>query len=424
MTILAIFVGFLVLAILRVPMAFAMLAVALVYLVVTGTPLSLAPQRMVGGADSFTMLAAPLFILMGALMNAMKITDSIFSFASVLVRSLPGGLAHVNVLASVIFAGMSGSMVADAGGLGQVEIKAMRQAGYADRFSAAVTTASALIGPIIPPSIVIVLYAYLTEQSVAALFMAGIVPGLLLGLAMMVLIWLMAVTGYEKCPVQPRASLCDIWTAFKSAILPLMAPVILVGGILSGYFTPTEAGAIAVVYVLLIGSIGLSFDIRAIYGALVETVFVTASLMFVLAAAAIFSWIIALADIGPSIGALVDALSVGPVSALIVVAVIIIILGMFMEGLPIMIILVTPLLQVLEPMGIDPVQFGIVFICCIMFGGLTPPVGVTLYVVMRIAGVGLADFLRGMWPFYVVIVLTILSLIFFPALTTYLPSLL
>lgn len=424
MTILAIFAGFLILAVLRVPMAFAMLPVALVYLLVTGTPPMLAAQRMVGGADSFTMLAAPLFILMGTLMNAMKITDKIFNFASVLVRALPGGLAHVNVLASVVFAGMSGSMVADAGGLGQVEIKAMRKAGYSDRFSAAVTTASALIGPIIPPSIVIVLYAYLTEQSVAALFMAGIIPGLLLGLAMMVLIWFLAVTGIEKCPVQPRASRAEIWRALREAALPLMAPVILVAGILSGFFTPTEAGAVAVVYVLAIGSFGMKFDLRAIYAALKETVYVTASLMFVLAGAAIFSWIIARANIGPSIGALVDALSIGPISAMLVVAVIILCLGMFMEGLPIMIILVTPLLQVLEPMGIDPIQFGLVFITCIMFGGLTPPVGVTLYVVMRIARVNLSDFLKAMWPFYLVIALVILALICVPGLTTYLPSLL
>lgn len=424
MTIIAILAGFLILAVLRVPMAFAMLPVAIIYLLVTGTPPMLAVQRMVGGADSFTMLAAPLFILMGTLMNAMKITDKIFNFASVLVRSLPGGLAHVNVLASVVFAGMSGSMVADAGGLGQVEIKAMRKAGYTDRFSAAVTTASALIGPIIPPSIVIVLYAYLTEQSVAALFLAGIVPGLLMGGAMMVLIWGMAVTGIESCPVLPRASLSEILRAFRQAILPLMAPVILVGGILFGLFTPTEAGAVAVVYVLIIGAVGMKFDLRAIYDALKETIYVTSSLMFVLAGAAIFSWIIARADIGPAIGNLVNALSVGPISAMIVVGLIVLVLGMFMEGLPIMIILVTPLLQVLEPMGVDPIQFGIVFVTCIMFGGLTPPVGVTLYVVMRIAKVNLAEFLKAMWPFYVVIVLVLLALICMPGLTTYLPSLL
>lgn len=422
MTLLVIFLLFLALAVLRVPMAFAMISVSIGYLWWAGIPLSLAAQRVVGGADSFTMLAAPLFILMGNLMNGMRVTEKIFAFASALVRALPGGLGHVNILASVLFAGMSGSMVADAGGLGQIEVKAMRQAGYRASFSAAVTAASAIIGPIIPPSIVIVLFAFLTEQSVGEMFLAGIIPGLLIGGAMMLLVWLMAKTGAEPCPIMPHATKAEILKAFRGAILPMLAPVILVGGIISGLFTPTEAGAVAVVYVFVIGTFYMGFDWTRIALALRETVMITVSMMFVLASAAIFSWIIARADIGPELTLLIESVSVGPITAMIAIGVLLVLLGMVMEGLPIMIILVTPLMGIVTPMGVDPVQFGIVFITCIMIGGLTPPVGITLYVVMRIARVPLRDFLRAMLPFYAIIALVILALICIPQLTTFLPS--
>ena len=184
------------------------------------------------------LIAVPLFLAAGFLMNTMGITDRIFDFAGTLVRHLPGGLGHVNVVSSVIFSGMSGSVVADAGGLGVVEIRAMRKAGYSARFSAAITAASALIGPIIPPSVVMVIYAFVTEVSLGKMFIAGVIPGLMMALSMMILIAIMALTGMEDCPRQPRATLGELWTAFRRAFLPMMAPVILVAGILSGIFRP------------------------------------------------------------------------------------------------------------------------------------------------------------------------------------------
>ena len=415
--------GFLGLILLRTPIAFAMLPVAMIYLWVNEVPSSLLAQRVAGSVDSFALLAVPMFLLTGNLMNSLGITNRIFAFASACVRSIPGGLGHVNVVASVIFAGMSGSAIADAGGLGRVEIKAMNDAGYRKRHSAAVTAASALIGPIIPPSIIMVIYSFITEVSLGRLFLAGVIPGLILALSMMVVIYVSATTDPEGYPRMKRASLCEVWTTFKGAILPILAPVILVAGILSGVFTPTEGGVVAVLYVLLIGVVALGFRFEHVLEAVIDAARTTAITLMILAVAIIFSWIVTTADVPLAFADAVSKITQSPTGVLFVIAVCVILLGMFMEGIPIMVVFMPTFMTLAAAMGIDFVHLGIVFIISLMLGGLTPPVGITLYVVMKISGVSLPDFMRSIWPYYIAYIVVIAILILFPAITLWLPNL-
>ncbi|MAL80696.1 MAG: ABC transporter permease [Sneathiella sp.] len=413
---------FLILILIRVPIAFAMLITAAVYLLAADISLVLLAQKVAGGVDSFSLLAVPLFLLAGFLMNTMGITERIFAFAGALVRHIPGGLGHVNVLASVIFAGMSGSIIADAGGLGAVEIKAMREAGYRDRFSAAITAASALIGPIIPPSIIMVIYAFVTEVSVGRLFLAGVIPGLLMAGSMMILIYFLAKTGREVCPVLPRADFKEVLSTFHGAILPILAPLILIGGIMSGIFTPTEAGVVAVVYVLIVGLFLLKFSWRHIVHATAEAATATAATLFIIACAAIFTWIVSTANIPQIFSEFVSGWVTTQAGVFMVIIISVLLLGTVMEGLPILIVFGPLFLAIATNVGIDPIHLGIVFIMSIMIGGITPPVGITLYVVMAIAKVPLPDFMRSIWPFYFAIVAVIILLVFFPALCLWLPD--
>lgn len=413
---------FLLLIFIRVPIAFAMLFAAVIYLVVMDVPLVLVAQKVAGGVDSFALLAVPLFLLAGYLMNTMGITERIFAFAGALVRHIPGGLGHVNVLASVIFAGMSGSIIADAGGLGAVEIKAMREAGYRDRFSAAITAASALIGPIIPPSIIMVIYAFVTEVSLGRMFMAGIIPGILMALSMMVLIFFLAKTGRERCPVHPRADFRELLTSFNGAILPVLAPIILIGGIMSGVFTPTEAGVVAVLYVLVIGVFLLKFNWRHILEATAEAASVTIATLFIIACAVIFTWIISTAHIPQMFADFVGSWVTTQFGVFMVIIVSVLLLGTVMEGLPILIVFGPLFLAIATNVGIDPIHLGIVFIMSIMIGGITPPVGICLYVVMAISKVPLPEFMRAIWPFYFAILAVILLIAIFPQLCLWLPD--
>ncbi|MGR3375956.1 TRAP transporter large permease [Salipiger abyssi] len=418
---LALFFGLLILGL---PVAYTMLVTSAVYILLAGLPEIQLTLRASGGIESFSLLAIPMFLLAGNLMNGMGVTERIFAFAGVLVRHITGGLGHVNVVASILFAGMSGSAVADAGGLGSVEIRAMEQAGYSKRFSAAVTAASATMGPIIPPSITLVVYGFLAEESVGRLFLGGALPGLLSGFALMVIIYLLVVTGRETAPRLPRASFAEVVTAFWRALPALMAPVILLGGILAGVFTPTEASVVVVLYILVIGTISMGFDRQQIAEALLGTVRTSAATLFIIAVSAVFGWIISIQRLPLEMVGLMQDLFVSKAAAIALIIVILLIVGMFMEVLAALVLLVPTLLAIASSFDIDTVHLGVTVVVTMMIGTITPPVGLVLYTVMTVADIRMGELTRSLAPFYLAMIAVALLVAFVPQITLFLPDLL
>ena len=414
---------FLALILLRCPVAYAMLLTSAVFLLAEGMPALQLTLKTVDGVEHFTLLAIPLFLFAGNLMNGLGVTDRIFAFASALVRHITGGLGHVNVVASVIFAGMSGSAVADAGGLGAVEIKAMREAGYDRDFSAAITAASATIGPVIPPSITMVVYGFIAEESVGKLFLAGVFPGLLMALCMSVLIYIFAKTGRYACPVMARASLAELWTSFRRAILPILAPVMLVGGILSGIFTPTEGGVVIVVYVLVIGCVNLRFDWRSIYQAMQQTIRTTAATLFIIATSMIFGWIITIQQVPDQVTQTVASHIDSQWLVILFIIAVLLVLGAFMEVIAAMILMVPTFLVLGDHFGLDPIHLGVITVLTMMIGTITPPVGLVLFTVMKVADMPIERLVSAIWPFYFALVAAVLLVAFVPEIALWLPNL-
>ncbi|WP_417462980.1 TRAP transporter large permease [Kordiimonas sp.] len=424
MTTLVFLVLFFGLLILGLPVAYTMLVSSAIYIALAGLPELQLTLRASGGIESFSLLAIPMFLLAGNLMNGMGVTERIFNFAGVLVRHITGGLGHVNVVASILFAGMSGSAVADAGGLGAVEIRAMEQAGYSRRFAAAVTAASATMGPIIPPSITLVVYGFLAEESVGRLFLGGALPGLLVGFGLMVIVYLLVKAGKEEAPRLPRASFGEVVSAFWKALPALLAPVILLAGILGGVFTPTEASVVVVLYVLVIGTVSMNFDFHQIIGALMATVRTTASTLFIIAVSSVFGWIISIQRLPIEIVGFMQDMFVSQAAAMALIIVILLVVGMFMEVLAALVLLVPTLLAIAHTFGIDTVHLGVTVVVTMMIGSITPPVGLVLYTVMAVARVKMGELTRALVPFYIAMVCVALLVAFFPQITLFLPDLL
>ena len=412
------------LLLLGMPVAYTMLIASAVYILAAGLPEVQLTMRASGGIESFSLLAIPMFLLAGNLMNGMGVTERIFAFAGVLVRHITGGLGHVNVLASVIFAGMSGSAVADAGGLGAVEIKAMKQAGYSGPFSAAITAASATIGPIIPPSITLVVYGFLAEESVGRLFLGGAIPGLLVAFALMVIVYVLVKTGRETAPRLPRATSTEVRIALWRAVPALLAPAILMGGILAGIFTPTEASVVVVLYILLIGSVSFGFDRVQIWKALTGAVRTTSSTLFIIAVSAVFGWIISIQRLPVQLVDAMQGMFVSQSAVILVMVITLLIVGMFMEVLAALVLLVPTFLALAYTFDIDTVHMGVMIVVTMMIGTITPPVGLVLYTVMAVANIGMGPLTRALVPFYLVMVVVALLVAFFPAITLFLPDLL
>ncbi|HNP63956.1 MAG TPA: TRAP transporter large permease [Woeseiaceae bacterium] len=409
---------------LGLPIAYTMLASSTVYILLAGLPELQLTLRASGGIESFSLLAIPMFLLAGNLMNGLGVTERIFAFAGVLVRHITGGLGHVNVVASIIFAGMSGSAVADAGGLGSVEIKAMEQAGYKRRFAAAVTAASATMGPIIPPSITLVVYGFLAEESVGRLFLGGAIPGLLVGFSLMVIVYVLVKTGREEAPKLPKASFKEVVHAFWRALPALLAPVILLAGILGGVFTPTEASVVVVLYILVIGSFTLGFERQQIVQALLGTARTSASALFIIAVSAVFSWIISIQRLPIHMVEWMQELFVSQTAAIALIIVILLVVGMFMEVLAALVLLVPTLLAIATTFDIDTVHLGVTVVVVMMIGSITPPVGLVLYTVMVVANIKMGELSRALIPFYIAMVCAALLVAFFPQITLFLPDLL
>ena len=354
-------------------------------------------------------------------MNVGGITKHIFSFASAMVGHIPGGLGQVNIVASVIFSGMSGSAVADAAGLGQIEHKAMVDDGYDPAVSATLVAASSVIGPVIPPSIPFVLYGAITGVSVARLFMAGFIPGILMSIGMMITLAVLAQRrGY---PHAPHKTPWDVrWRAFKRAFWPLMAPVIIIGGIMTGFFTPTEASVAVCFYALILGFFYRDLKFRDLPGIIYGSIRQSVSLLFIIAAANFFGWFVIRQKLPDGIIAALVNFEVTQSAVLCIIIGIILILGCFLEGNAIFLITLPLFMPIAETSGIDLINFGVVMTLLIMIGNLTPPVGMCLFAVDSFAKVGLIALSREIWPYLIVILLITLLIAFVPDIALFLPN--
>jgi len=405
------------------PVAVALAASSALYILLDGrVPDVIVLHRMINGVDSFPLLAVPFFILAGNLMNTAGITNRIFDFAIALVGWMRGGLGHVNVAASVIFSGMSGTAVADAGGLGTIEIKAMRDRGYPDDFALGLTAASSTIGPIIPPSLPLVIYGVMANASIGQLFIAGFMPGLMMAGSLMIYVFWYA----HSRGIAPDAAfrLGLLARSFIRAFPALMTPALIIGGILFGVFTPTEAAVAACGWALFLG-FGLyrSLNWKRFMRVSLDTVETTAAVLFIVAAASIFAWVLTQARITEYLTIGLLAISDDPIVILILINVVLLVVGCFMETIAAITILVPVLLPVVTKMGIDPVHFGIIMVLNLMIGLLTPPVGMVIYVLARVAKVPLSLAIRAVAPFLIPLLAVLLLITFIPGLTLWLPTL-
>lgn len=415
------FVLLAVLLIIGVPVAVSLAVASLVYIMIDGLPEVVLVHNMINGIDSFPLLAIPFFILAGHLMNTAGITTKIFAFARALVGWMHGGLGHVNVGASIIFAGMSGAAVADAGGLGNVEIKAMRDAGYDTDFSVGITAASSTIGPIIPPSLPLVIFGVMASASIGELFAAGLIPGLLMALSLMIMVAI-----YSRRRSYPRDAAFDsrrLWVTFKGAFFPLLTPVIVVGGIVTGAFTPTEAAVAAVAYALFLGLvIYRSLNWRHLIRVSIDTIETSAAILMIVAAATIFAWILTANQVATLLGDSLLNLTENKYILVMIIMAMVLLIGMFMETIAAITILVPVLLPIAGKVGLDPVHLGIIVILNLMIGLLTPPVGMVLYVLSDVAGVRFEQCVKATMPFLVPLVIVLLLIAFFPQIALWLPT--
>jgi tripartite ATP-independent transporter DctM subunit len=405
-----------------IPVAFCLALTSLVFLLVLGdVPLILIPQRMFTGMDSFPLMAVPFFIMAGDLMNYSGITDRIIRFSTALVGSIRGGLAHVNVVASMFFAGLSGSAVADTAALGSILIPAMKKDGYDSTFAAAITSASSVIGPIIPPSIPVIIYALIGSVSVGGLFLAGVVPGVLIGLGLMIVSYLICRRkGYGT--KRAFASKKELFESFKGGIIPLLMPLIILGGILSGIFTPTEAASVAVAYALVVGLFVLrTLKLKELPKIIFRSMVTTSTILMVLACANIFSWILGTQQIPQALAGLIASWTSNPYILLLLINIILLLVGCFLEGLSALIIMVPILLPLANHAGIDPLHFGIVVVMNLMIGLITPPLGICLFVVSSVAKVDLMKLIRVSLPFVFVEILVLMVVTYFPGIVLLIP---
>jgi tripartite ATP-independent transporter DctM subunit len=399
----------------------AVVAVAVMWYVAGPDLFIIFIQRLYAGTTSFPLLAIPFFILAGNLMNVGGMTHRIFNVAHVMVGRIRGGLGHVNVLASVLFSGMSGSAVADAAGLGVVEIKAMKEAGYTPRFAATLTAVSSTIGPIIPPSIPFVIYGSLANVSVGALFLAGIVPGLLMAIGLMIVVALVA--KRQNLPIgAPRPPLAQTMAIIGRAMPALIMPPLILASIFSGVATPTEASVIAALYALLLGTLWYrELPLAMIPSILWETGRQTAQVMFIIAVAEPFGWVMIQQQIPNAALAALFSIAEQPWLILLIINAVLLVLGTALEGIAILIIAFPILLPIIVKIGVDPVHFGVVIVLNLMIGLVTPPVGLCLYVVSSIARVPLAEISKELWPYLIALICVLGIVTYIPELSLWLP---
>lgn len=417
-----IFLLFLMFIFLGVPIAFSMGMFVLVYFLIEPTiPFEVIPLVMVQASNSFVFIAIPFFIFAGELMNASGITDKIFTFAIKLVGHITGGLGQVNVLASLIFAGMSGTAIADAAGLGVIEINAMKKSGFDSQFSASITAASSILGPIIPPSNGMIILGGIMGISVAKLFIGAIIPGVLMAVGMMIIVYIIA--KKKKYSKSSRASIKEIFISFKNAFLPLLTPIILVGGILGGIFTPTEAGAVASTYAFILGIYYRKLNLKKLVKVLENTIVYSSSVMILICFGSMVGWIITKERIGIKMVNIICEISNNPIIVLLLIQLLLLILGLFINGTTVKVMLAPLFILLIKEFNYDPVQFGVLMQISQGIGLITPPVGSTLYVVAKIGDVSVETLVKGLWPYILLFIVCVVIFCFFPKLITFLPSL-
>jgi C4-dicarboxylate transporter, DctM subunit len=414
----------LVLVFLGMPISFALGVSSAVFLLYQGVPLVALPQRMAVSVDSFPLLAVPFFVLTGALMNTGGVTRRIFALANSLVGHITGGLAHVTVVANMFFAGISGAAVADAAALGPVMIDAMHRQGMPRDFAAAVTASASTIGPIIPPSIIMVIYAVTAGGvSIGALFLGGFIPGVIMGLSLMGLVYWF--TRRRNYPKNDAFHFAVVVKAFREALLPLLTPAIILGGILEGIFTATEAGAVASVYALILGTLVYrEIRIRDLPRIFAETMITTAMVIFIVATAASFGWIMSYLRVPQLVAETLSAFSRNWWVIFMLLNLLYLFLGCIMEAAAIVIMTIPIVMPMLAQVGIDPIHFGVVLAVNMSIGTLTPPVGIVMFVICQIADLTVEAYTRATLPFILILIAVLFIVTTFPQIVLFLPRLL
>ncbi|WP_439493891.1 TRAP transporter large permease [Bosea sp. (in: a-proteobacteria)] len=455
--------SFLGLMILGVPVAIAMAVASLAFIIISGTvPDVILAQRMIAGVESFPLLAVPFFILAGNLMNIAGVTGRIYAFAVALVGWMRGGLAQVNIIGSVIFSGMSGTAIADAAGIGTIEIKAMKDHGYPTEVAVGVTAASATLGPIIPPSLPFVIYGMMSNTSIGALFLAGVIPGVLMTLFMMITVAIFAriykwgsdaafswrdigTAAIEVAVVLgfPVVAYALVWVGLEenlaiglalavllgldyyfdfSAVMALMTPVILIGGMTMGWFTPTEAAAAAVIWSLFLGLVRYrSMTMRSLTKATFDTIETTASVLFIVTAASIFAWLLTVSNTAQILSDLILSLTQNKWVFLVLVNLLLLFIGCFLDTIAAITIVVPILLPIALKLGVDPIHFGLIMVLNLMIGLLHPPLGMVLFVLSRVAKLSVERTTMAILPWLVPLFAALIAITFIPELTLWLP---
>ena len=382
-----------------------------------------ASNKLIDSLDSFPLLSVPFFILTGILMNTGGITERIFNFAKALLGHYTGGMGHVNIGASLIFSGMSGSALADAGGLGQLEIKAMRDAGYDDDICGGITAASCIIGPLVPPSIAMIIYGVIANESIAKLFIAGFVPGVLVTIALMTMNYFVSKKrGYLRTPKASKAEICS---AFKSSVWAILTPVLIIGGIFSGLFTPTEAAVVAAFYSIVIGKfIYKELTLQLLFKSCVEAVAITGVTVLMVMTVTFFGDMIAREQVAMHIADGFMAFADSPTMVLVMINLLLLFLGMFIDALALQFLVLPMLIPIATHFGIDLVFFGVMTTLNMMIGILTPPMGMALFVVARVGNMSVSTVTKGVLPFLVPIFVTLVLITIFPQIITFIPNLL
>ncbi|MBT2643610.1 TRAP transporter large permease [Bacillus sp. ISL-41] len=416
------FISFIILIFLGVPVAFSLGLSSLVYLFLADIPLTIIPQKMFAGLNSFVLLCIPGFILAGNLMNAGGITDRIIKFANNLFGHIRGGLGLANVGSSMGFAGISGTALADTASIGAILIPAMKKEGYGAGFSAAVTASSSTVGPIIPPSLPMIIVGTLASVSIGDLFLAGALPGLMLGIGLMIPTYIISVK--RNYPKGERKSFKVIFESFMGSFWALFMTVIILWGILGGYFTPTEASIIAVIYALVIGIfVYKELPIKKIPEIMLSSMTTTASIMLLVGFANLFGWIMVSEQIPQLVADAILGISENPIIVILLINLLLLFVGTFMETIAALVILFPVLMPVAAQVGMDPVQFGVMMVLNLVIGLVTPPVGVCLFVASQIGKVPIGKAARELVPFIGVSLVVLMLVAFVPQVSLFLPSL-